>query len=255
MDLSRRGHLRCSAALVVALLQVALGLAARATPLAAYQQALREAAVAAPDQPPVPLKPLPSPEAGTVRVVSWKSRQAYGALLRGPATAPPEESGRLLWVTLPPQLQEFCRLYLQQHPKASQEQLDLRLKQYLGLDPRWSYDVVVSIEVDAADLIRPCPDPRPANNICPRSFPGQAREPLALQGSTPGARIRDYPSFLSRLYFESIHTGLQPFTALGYTHDWSTSPGQPGATELVIVPGAPIRVLPGAPGTAAYCSP
>jgi len=55
-------------------------------------------------------------------------------------------------------------------PDLSKEAIDLRLKQYLGLDPSWQYDVFVELWVDPGDLFRPCVDPQTDDTSCDYRF-------------------------------------------------------------------------------------
>jgi hypothetical protein len=146
---------------------------------------------------------------------------------------------------------EFCRNFVQQHPKISQTNLVYRLKQRLGLHPDWQYDVFVELWVNPADVFRPCVDPAPNDSSCELNF-----------GSTAPAikNIKDYPSFYKNLYFGSFRAAPGvPWTGLGYTYDWrnaSNTPGagEQGASEFILSPSTPYQIDQAVP-TTQYCQP
>ena len=145
-------------------------------------------------------------------------------------------------MTIVPQVQRFCQRYVQQHRRGD---VTLRLKQYLGLNADWTYDVFVEVWVDPGDLFRPCVDPETNDSSCDLEF----KDP---QPTVKG--IADYRRFFTSLYFAyfRLSPGV-PWTGLGYTYDWG-NPGRPeGASEFVISPGSGYeihRVVT----TADYCS-
>ncbi|MBD2019053.1 hypothetical protein H6F43_02480, partial [Leptolyngbya sp. FACHB-36] len=183
-----------------------------------------------------------------VLVVTWKSQSVYERYLK-PNTQSSKREDQLLWVTVAPQVQAFCQRYLQQHPQATEADLTLRLKQYLGLNPSWEYDRFVELWVSPHDLFRPCVNPDITQRYCPLNFVGV---PPKVTGHTPGAGIQDYQSFYQTLYFRSIRAALQPWTGLGYTYDWGSPISHVGASEFILVPGATYAVKQATP-TLQYC--
>lgn len=185
-----------------------------------------------------------------IKVVTWKSQSAYQNFLL-PYTETSANENFVVWVTLAPKMQEFCRNFVQQHPKISQANLDYRLKQRLGLHPDWQYDVFVELWVNPADVFRPCVDPAPNDSSCELNF-----------GSTAPTvkNIKDYPNFYKNLYFGSFRAAPGvPWTGLGYTYDWrnaSNTPGagEQGASEFILSPSTPYQIDQAVP-TFQYCQP
>lgn len=236
-----------------------------------YYEAIRDAAVVDPSEVVPELIPLVPDndrlvwhaDRQRVLVVTWKSQSSFDRFIK-PFTNSSTNEKQLIWVTAAPQVQQFCRQYRQQQPNATAADLKLRLQQYLGLDPDWTYDVFVELWVDVRDLARPCADPEVSDRQCQVEFPAPWREDNAttpwsasqpqVAGITPRSGIVHYPSFFRELYYHSIRTNRQPFTGLGYTYDWGNPQREVGASEFILLPGATYaieRVV----STAAYCEP
>jgi hypothetical protein len=129
-------------------------------------------------------------------------------------------------------------------PKVSQKLVELRLKQYLGLNPDWHYDVFVEMWVDPADLFRPCVDPQVEDNVCNLHFDEKIPEVN---------NIADYREFYRDLYYKSFRSGSGvPWTGLGYTYDWGNFESEVGASEYILVPGASYEIKRVVP-TIEYC--
>lgn len=179
-----------------------------------------------------------------IKVVTWKSQGSFDKYLK-PYTQTSDSEANVVWVSLAPKTQEFCRDYLQKHHNATKEQVDLRLKQRLGLNSDWSYDVFVELWVNPSDLFRPCVDPAPNDSSCELNF-----------GDTiPTVKnIKDYKVFYQNLYYKSFREAPGvPWTGLGYTYDWRDTKHEQGASEFILSPSSPYtidRVLP----TMEYCT-
>jgi hypothetical protein len=169
-----------------------------------------------------------------VRVVMWKSRTSYESFYKG-RHATDNNEAYVTWVTTAPQVKIFARHYVSRFPSADKDQIDLRLKQYLGLKPEWDYDLFVEMWVSPKDLFRPCPDPEIDDTVCNISF---SKEEPKVKG------IACYPCFYKNLYFEDFRTrpGV-PWTGLGYTYDWGNPPHPFGASEFILVPGAAYEII------------
>ena len=184
-----------------------------------------------------------------VLVVTWKSKSTYENYIM-PYNNASEKEDRLIWVTVAPQLKDFCHEYLKNNPQSTEEELKLRLKQYLGLDPDWKYDVFVEMWVSPQDMFRPCTNPDITERGCKTDF--EAVTPKVV-GITNGSGIKDYQLFYQNLYFKSIRSGTQPWTGLGYTYDWGSSDSHHvGASEFILVPGAAYTIKQAIP-TMNYC--
>ncbi|WDP92712.1 MAG: hypothetical protein HUN04_24520 [Desulfobacter sp.] len=206
-----------------------------------FDRAVQDASVVAPKDVYdnlIPVRPdnpdlIFHPDGNRVLVVMWKSRNSYERFYKGKTRTDGAEA-YVTWVTTAPQVRAFGRNYLKTHPGTEQAALELRLKQYLGLKPDWTYDVFIELWVDPADMFRPCMDPEVDDKKCDLSFP----DPLPRV-----AGISDYANFYKNLYFQDFRTrpGI-PWTGLGYTYDWGNPNAPFGASEFILRPGAPYTI-------------
>ncbi|MGY5453310.1 hypothetical protein ACVFI8_20545 [Agarivorans sp. MS3-6] len=183
-------------------------------------------------------------QADKVLVLTWKSQSAIDQFLL-PNSHSSNNPNYPIWVTLAPQVKHFCQQYLQQQPERNDQQLALRLKQYLGLDASWNYDAFVEMYVAPEDLFRPCVDPQIDDHSCVLASDQMA-------SSVKG--IEDYANFYQALYFKSFRgsgTGV-PWTGLGYTYDWGNPISKQGASEYILVPGGEYQINAVIP-TGQYC--
>lgn len=180
-----------------------------------------------------------------ILVASWKSQSSYDNFMRDETQTSSNED-YVIWVTTVPQVQQLCQDYLRYNPKATAENVNLRLKQYLGLHYTWEYDLFVEMWVDPAEMFRPCVDPEINDSQCELDF----------SGNTPVVKnIQDYPSFYKNLYFKDFRSqpGV-PWTGLGYTYDWGSPLTDMGASEFILIPGATYEIKRTVP-TMDYCYP
>ena len=99
-------------------------------------------------------------------VVTWKQDVSYyKPFLNGGFY---NTSNWAMWVTTAPELLE--RMHSQQD-----DDVDLRLKQLLGLPPNSEYSYFVEFWVRPADLFRPCPDSEITDEECDLCFPEDGR--------------------------------------------------------------------------------
>jgi hypothetical protein len=243
--------------LLSALLTLSAQMAVAATP-AKYNLAVQDAAVTEANEIVNTLDAVKPDNASLVwnsdktkiKVVTWKSQDSYANFLL-PYTQTSSREDFVVWVTLAPKLQNFCKKFLAHDHHANQAALDYRLKQYLGLNADWKYDVFVELWVDPADIFRPCVDPEPTDSSCNLNF-----------GSTVPVvkNIQDYPAFYKNTYYRSFRAGPGvPWTGLGYTYDWSKASKKPGAaergaSEFILSPSSPYLIEQAVP-TWQYCSP
>lgn len=185
-----------------------------------------------------------------VKVVSWMSWQTYLDYFLPYSETSPEEQ-YVLWVTMAPYVQRFCRDYARHQPRLTSAALERRLKQRLGLDPERHYEVFVELWIDPGHLVRPCVDPEPTDTGCTLDF----------NDNPPVVRnIGDYVAFYKNLYFKSFRTDSdQPWTGLGYTYDWlhagpwSRSDAEFGESEFILSPQTPYHIEAAIP-TWDYCT-
>lgn len=159
---------------------------------------------------------------GKVRVVTWTSWDGYDSLV-GQETI----LGREVWVTVVPELQDFCQtLDLGSNEKT------LRLEQLLGLPPNNGKDRFIELWVDPADLFRPAPDPEITDHETELDFP--VSRWLTVD--------KAYKSWFNDLRATSYGPEGYPWTRLGYTYDWGNPDDEVGLSEFVIRSGATVWV-------------
>ncbi|OQW40080.1 MAG: hypothetical protein A4S08_05795 [Proteobacteria bacterium SG_bin4] len=219
----------------------------RHDPATAYTRAVTDAAVAEESEISDRLFAINSENQalkwrdGKVLVVTWKSWKSFGENFNEKAHTSLEEK-YVTWVTAVPQVQDFCQSFVKNNPDGD---LNLRLKQYLGLNAERDYDVFIELWVDPADVFRPCVDPEIHDNRCELKF---------AENEVPQVRnIVNYPAFYKNLYFDDFRSrpGV-PWTGLGYTYDWGNPHSRVGASEYILRPGAPYEIKRPVT-TAEYC--
>ena len=226
-----------------------------------YIEGVNDAAVPAPGENVPTLTPITpdnphliwNEDYSQILVVTWKTLDNYRKYI-APATHTSASASHVVWVTVAPEVQEFCQRYLVENPDATREELDLRLKQHLGLHYTWSYDVFVELWVDPDDLFRPCVDPEITDGQCSLNFDAFSRSEAEDVSLHHVPYIENYHEFYSNLYARSFR-GIPgvPWTGLGYTYDWGSPVTEVGASEFIMVPNAAYRIHQVRP-TLAYCS-
>ncbi|MEL6579081.1 MAG: hypothetical protein AAFQ14_04975 [Cyanobacteria bacterium J06621_12] len=148
-----------------------------------------------------------------------------------------QTTSREVWVTVVPELQNFCTNYAQ-----TGQEISPRIEQLLGLAPSHQpAKSIVELWVDAKDLFRPTPDPeisdheaelafRPANNFLRVSPEYQ---------DWFNSRLNEFESQLKEM--NPDHPAV-PWTRLGYTYDWGESTNHVGLSEFVLSKGAELEV-------------
>src|SRR5581483_6857750 len=99
-----------------------------------------------------------------------------------------------------------------------QDQLDLRLKQRLGLPPDAAYDTFVEFTVaadDAKKIFRPCGDWDPSTSTC------NAVKGSDVWNSNSGIQPEALDWLVKNHYSSYATDHPYPWTALGYTFDWA----------------------------------
>ncbi|PEN14653.1 hypothetical protein CRI94_03960 [Longibacter salinarum] len=173
-------------------------------------------------------------EPSHVRVATWTAE--YGDVAPGDTI----RSADVVWVTLVPELQSFCRT-----SALSGRALNVRLAQVLGLPPDVGYTRFVEMWVRPDDLRRPCPDPEITDRECELSTP---RPATAIEVDTSHVR------WMETTRAASYGPNGYPWTRLGYTYDWNPNTDEVGTSEYVIRSGATVEIHAVA-STAEYCRP
>lgn len=168
--------------------------------------------------------PETPPDQAELLVVTWTNWRGFDA-----EVGKEMELERDVWVTLVPDLGEFCRDLPGRRPKA----VARRLEQLLGLPPDDGRDRFVEMWVRPGDLLRPCPDPEISDRECELDFPVSAYSTLSPHYK------KWFDNLVSTMYGERGY----PWTRLGYTYDWGRRRrGRFGLSELIIRKGARVAV-------------
>ncbi|MCX6349056.1 MAG: hypothetical protein NTV79_06105, partial [Candidatus Aureabacteria bacterium] len=130
------------------------------------------------------------------------------------------DTDHLVWVSSPPELKAWAK-----SQGVSRENLDLRIKQYLGMPPDASKTLFVEFWADPADLFRPCPDPEISDREAEIDFPSNPYFSIQTE-------YRDWFNLLRATYYTG--PSAHPWTRLGYTYDWGIQTGHVGISEFVI---------------------
>ncbi|HEX2922407.1 MAG TPA: hypothetical protein VHS28_00070, partial [Chloroflexota bacterium] len=125
------------------------------------------------------------------------------------------------WVTVAPQVKEFCSRGRYPDPT-------LRLEQLLGLPSDNGKKWFVELWVSPSDLFRPSPDPKITDQTAGLEF--------------PAAVSQQHVEWIEGLKAQSYGENGYPWTRLGYTYDWGNTTNREGLSEFVIRKGAPIEV-------------
>jgi hypothetical protein len=142
-----------------------------------YQNAVRNASIAEKDEIAhdlIAINPenkhlIWNPVRTKILVITWKSRESYETYLKPYTNTSPVEAN-VVWVSTAPQVQRFCQDYMRNNSSATKQDIELRLKQYLGLNPAWEYDVFVEMWISPSDIFRPCVDPEVNDSACKLTF-------------------------------------------------------------------------------------
>ena len=137
-----------------------------------------------------------------------------------------------LWVTLYPELKEFCGSF------HGPDQL-LRVKELLGVAPTSANDTIVEFWVSPDFLFRPTPEPD-IGSVSAGVLSSTAAPYLTTNNRVnPNWAGWHNDTYNSRDYgmTNDVYHG-HPWTRLGYTYDWaSTRPNHEGLSEYVVPSG------------------
>ncbi|MEM0997995.1 MAG: hypothetical protein AAGN35_12970 [Bacteroidota bacterium] len=166
---------------------------------------------------------------GKLVVAAWKSVASARDYYRAPGEMDTLDSPYLTWVV---QASEYPTRGRQFHlDRLRGQRQALRLEQALGLPPTAdTTKVFLILEVQAADLFRPCRDPDIADCSCSRDFPAGAYQDTTQYGPVYRGLIAS--------------TAGYPWTRMGYTLDWrKSSRNHFGFSEYILRQGAVVKVL------------
>jgi hypothetical protein len=189
-------------------------------------------------------KALTWDESGRLLVTTWTRSKFF--------TAPEYQRGYEFalygetWFSTGTQVQDVCT-----SSGLRGDALVLRLEQLLGLPPSMGYDVFMQVWIDPNALFRPCAEPSVTAGSCPVSAPlkSDAPDQVGWDCAAPADAHSQWlcNSWVAR-YGDSNPRRRFPWTALGYTYDWSlTNPTGEGPSEFVAPGKSPVvfeRLVP-----------
>lgn len=199
-----------------------------------YRAAIEDAAVARPSEIERGLRAVGPEEPGLI----WEGRAGESRLLVATWTSWTGYDGsegreistlREVWVTLAPEIQEFCRRYRHRRRRP----LTLRLEQLIGVPPDNGRTRFAELWVRPQDLFRPCPDPEITDSQCGLATP---------QGGGFLHLDEQFTAWFEARRASSYGEGGYPWTRLGYTYDWGNRRSRVGLSEFVIRQGATLAV-------------
>jgi hypothetical protein len=233
-----------------------------ATPAHLFAASLDPAAVArtetvgpplvriAPDNPKLTWRDTPA--GPQVLVASTMSAQAYDSYYKGKTAGAAPSAWGVMWVTAVPQLQELCKAT----PGDAAAKTE-RVVQFLGLDPARDYSRVVEMWVSPATMARPCPSMDVTAEHCALDTSTTAARPTCSAGDAGCLEQQSYWDWFGQNMRANYKTGGAPWTRLGYTFDWKTTPSgyaRYGASEFILKPLTPYEIK-GSKTLAEYCTP
>lgn len=175
-----------------------------------------------------------------MKVTIWTDAASAGRYYEPGTTNPVRPGAPLIWVTLTPEVRDWCQTALSWPDRTLETQAAnaLRINQRLGIPPASLKSRFAELWVDLDDgVIRPCADPNPSAQACTLQFPGTVEE--------PGLTTEGY----LRWYGDNINTSFAPtgapWTRLGYTYDWGPANDNTppyGASEFMLTPGGQYEV-------------
>lgn len=144
-----------------------------------------------------------------------------------------------IWLTIVPQVQDFCSSTFFK----SETDLEIRLKQKLGLNYKKAYSHFVEVFVPINQLRRPCWNPDVTVSICPPCNASKENDSQTRWYYEWRKNINDKNEF------------PVPFTGLGYTYDWVPGESEMGFSEFVfITDGITPLIVESVNTTIAYCN-
>ena len=197
-----------------------------------------------------------APGNSPVKVVTFLSMESYNKNYKGKMS----KAGTLtksIWVTVVPEMKNF---FVGQECPPKRE----RIRQVLGLNPAWEFDVLVELWVDSSDLFRPAPDPEITDHEGELStkikeghwtFPSEINAFLTIDDGALfldgwWANTRTFKEWFTEeadksysIYVDPdkpeegekpIVDWRSPWTRLGYTYDWGNRDNHVGLSEFLV---------------------
>ena len=173
-----------------------------------------------------PLKPLIfSDSTNSTTVVTLTNYNGYKTGVENTLT-------RDVWVTAVPEVKNLCQTF--------SGDIEMRLRQLLGLHPNQKFEKFVTMEVKRDDVFRPTVNPDPIMTL-PCACPVIVKCGEEFTANVDNKHIRWMADQMLSSYVISESTLIPsgyPWTRLGYTYSWKPGSNKYGASEYVIRNGA-----------------
>jgi hypothetical protein len=220
----------------------------------AYSQAIADAAVSLPGEVVVDLVVAdPSDPRTQWTTIDGEQYMLFSRLGYRPLSqVSPGEAFTVsspVFVTVPEEVRQECKR--SRCARLTATQLDLRLKQLIGLPPDADYGVLTRMWVRPADLFRPCTQVDPLIPTCPQVIANTMHA-----GVDRSAFLFDQAVYSWRLPRKGATVQVScaqdfrnetggncfgfPWTRLGYTYDWRPGADDRGVTEFIVAPGSTV---------------
>ena len=171
------------------------------------------------------------PGESRILVTTWTKYNGYKLGLKEPQSID-------IWVTVVPELKNFCS----QYQSLGGGNLVLRLKQLLGLSPSSYYDKIVEMWVNPKYLFRPSRDPEITDHEAELEYPESEAFITVSSDHKQWFEAKKKKSYNQDNSNGKYDNDAQPWTQLGYTYDWGNPKSEIGLSEFVIKKGSPIKV-------------
>jgi hypothetical protein len=206
--------------------------------LSVYNKAIYDSAVYefSDLRPLLPLKFDPATKTATVATLTSYNYQMGTTTL-----------SRDVWVSGYPEVQNICKTY----PK---DELEMSLRQLLGLSPASMFTSFVTFEVKSADVFRPTTNPDTQSTM-PCACPITPTCGEAFPAGVSDTHVKWIANQMLSSYVITESTLIPvgyPWTRLGYTYNWRPGANKYGASEYVIRSGSTVQVTAITPYTT-YC--
>jgi hypothetical protein len=137
-----------------------------------------------------------------------------------------------VWVTVEPEVQEICSAY------ADAEDLDMRLRQLIGLPPDHPVTHLVEMTVNVDDVFRPS-----ADDDVDTTWPCDDPKDTTCGNAYPADASTDHIAWMANnTLYSYAAPGGYPWTRLGYTYNWRPGEDRYGASEFIVAAGSEVTI-------------
>lgn len=137
-----------------------------------------------------------------------------------------------VWVTVVPEVQQICSAF------ADADDLNVRLRQLIGLPPDHPVTHLVEMTVQVDDVFRPS-----ADGDADTEFPCDDPKSTTCGNAYPESASVDHIAWMANnTLFSYEAPGGYPWTRLGYTYNWRPGADRYGASEFIVAAGSKVTI-------------